>query len=222
MSKSDSMKDRRKYPRVLVEPSSKNLMVEVVGYGNTLVFDMSYTGAAFAQPKEKKVQNVDEAIELHLKTEIDQSRVRGKVIRVNDEVIAVEFDQIDVPSRIIIDRVVTDRIVGLNMSLIDPKHYSPHADFTFWFHGPRETNLYFWVAEDGLFKAQLDTDIASLIFEEDSFFFENKAVKNVDQPLLNNKQITLKALAIVEQMDMSLKPLEQFKKILADHVGLSL
>jgi len=222
MTKSESMKDRRKYPRVLVEPSSKNLQVEVIGFGTTLVFDMSYTGAAFAQPKEKKIQNVDQVIELKLKTEVDQSVLKSKVIRVNEEVVAVEFDQIDVSSRIIIDRVVTDRIIGINMLLIDPKHYSPQADFSFWFHGPRETNLYLWTSGDDLIKAQMDMDTASLVFEDDSLFFENKPINNIDQPRLNNQQLTLKVLAVVEQMDMTNRPLKTFRKILAEHVNIPL
>ena len=76
MAKSDSVKDRRKYQRVLVEPSSKVLQVTVTDYGPTLVFDMSYEGAAFAQPKERKVESVDQPIRLHLKTDVDEAAIR--------------------------------------------------------------------------------------------------------------------------------------------------
>ena len=54
MSQNDSVKDRRKYQRVLVEPLSEGLISEIVDFGRTLLFDMSYEGAALAQPKEKK------------------------------------------------------------------------------------------------------------------------------------------------------------------------
>ena len=111
MAKSDSVKDRRKYQRVLVEPSSKILTVTVEGHGPTLVFDMSYEGAAFAQPKQKKVENVDSPLSLHLKTEVDEASIPAKTVRVSDEVVAVRFESIDVAARIIIDRVVTDRII---------------------------------------------------------------------------------------------------------------
>ena len=93
MSKNDSLKDRRKYQRVLVEPSSKVLTVEVDGYGKTLVFDMSYEGAAFAQPKEKKIAQVNESFDLVLTTEIDSARIPAQAVRVNDEVVAVQFQK---------------------------------------------------------------------------------------------------------------------------------
>ena len=74
------------------------------------------------------------------------------------------FKKISVPARIIIDRVVTDRIIGLNMSLIDPKHYSEKSDYSFWFHGPKDTNLYLWMPGQVLQKAQLEMADAALVY----------------------------------------------------------
>lgn len=216
MGKSDSLKDRRQYQRVLVEPS-KALTVEVAGFGPTLVFDMSYSGAAFAQPKDKKIEKVEETVTIVLKTEVDNASIPAKVVRVNPEVVAVEFDDIDPAARVIIDRVVTDRIVGLNMSLIDSKHYNAHAQFSHWYHGPRETNIYLWWTGTKLEKAQMDTDKAVLIFEDDSFLFENKGT-GAGGNTLNNQQIALKAHAILQQMESDEMALIQFKEMLAKHV----
>lgn len=218
MSRDESFKDRRKYQRVLVEPSSKVLSVDVVGFGKTLIFDMSYNGAAFAQPKERKIENPDEDITLHLRTEVDEARVKAQIIRINPEVVAVNFGDISVEARVIIDRVVSDRIVGLNMSYISPRHYSTNTDFNHWFHGPKETNLYFWCHEDRLDKVQMELDSALLIYEDDSFICENKAMNSKEIPKLNNQQIVLKAVAIVEQIENDLPPLTEFKKILKEHV----
>ncbi len=217
MSKNDSVKDRRKYQRVLVEPSSKVLSVNLVGFGKTLVFDMSYEGAAFAQPKEKKVNEVDQPVVLHLQTDIDEATIDATSVRVNDEVVAVEFQNISVEARIIIDRVVTDRIVGLNMALIDPKHYSGKADFSFWFHGPKDTNLYLWMLGDNLVKAQMELADATMAFEDDMLLFENRSVQS-GVPTLNNQQIARKIQAIVEQVETDLPALVQFKKLIEAHV----
>lgn len=217
MSKNESTKDRRQHQRVLVEPSSKALSVEVVDHGKTLVFDMSYTGAAFAQPLEKKVDDVDQLVRLHLKTEIDEAVVQAKTIRVSDEVVAVEFQDISPTARVIIDRVVTDRIVGLNMTLIDPKHYAGKSDFSYWFHGPKETNLYFWIEGEELIKAQMEMDVAAMVFEDDMLLFENKDLGE-GVATLNNQQIARKVHAIVEQMDGNLPALQQFKAMVKEHV----
>lgn len=218
MSKNESVKDRRRYQRVLVEPSSKVLSVSVEGFGKTLVFDMSYDGAAFAQPKEKKISDVDEPIVLKLETEIDQATIKARAVRVSQEVVAVQFIDIGVDARVIIDRVVTDRIVGLNMILIDPKHYSGKSDFQYWFHGPKETNLYLWTENDQLVKAQMDMANASMMFEDDMLLFENKAlVEGV--PVLNNQQIARKVHAITEQIESDLEAINQFKKLILDHVS---
>ena len=217
MSKEDSLKDRRKYQRVLVEPSSKILSVEVEGYGKTLVFDMSYEGAAFAQPKERKISDVDEKMVLHLKTEIDEARIQSVAVRVNEEVAAVHFLDISVEARIIIDRVVSDRIVGLNMNLIDPKHYSAKADFNFWFHGPKETNLYLWMEGSKLIKAQMEMSNAAMVFEDDMLLFENKALQE-GVKTMNNGQIARKVQSIVKQIETDLPAMILFKNLVDEHV----
>jgi hypothetical protein len=218
MADNENLKDRRKFQRVRVEASPKNLDVEVIGYGKTLVFDMSYTGAAIKQPQERKILNPDEAIVLRIKTEVDEAQIQAKVIRVNQDIVALEFEKIGVPARIIIDRVVTDRIVGINMTFVEPKHYNSKADFTHWFHGPKETNLYLWWAQERLFKAQMDMENCLLFLELNHFYFENKINLPADLTKLNNSQIALKALAIVEQIEKDIKPLSEFKKILKSHV----
>ena len=216
MSKSESVKDRRKYQRVLVEPSSKVLNVEVLDHGPTLMFDMSYEGAAFAQPKKKKISDVDETITLHLKTEVDEAKIEAQTIRVNDEVVAVQFKQISVEARIIIDRVVTDRIVGLNMVLIDPKHYSHKMEFNYWYHGPKETNLYLWGTEDHLEKAHFEMANGVLIFEDDMITTENKDLME-GLPVLNNQQIVLKVLSIIQQIESEMPSLNSFRDMIRDH-----
>lgn len=217
MATNDSLKDRRKYQRVLVEPSSKILTVTVVGYGPTLVFDMSYEGAAFAQPKQKKISSVDETMSLHLKTEVDEATIPARAVRVNDEVVAVQFASIDVNARIIIDRVVTDRIIGFNMSLIDPKHYGVQSDFSLWFHGPKDTNLYLWQQGGKLLKAHMEMANAAMIFEDDMILFENKKTME-EVPLINNQQIGLKVLAITQQIENDSALLAQFLELVKNHV----
>ena len=214
MSKVIGGKDRRKYQRVVVD-MSEQLLVEIEGHGEALVFDMSYSGAAISQPQAKAVDSSKEKLQLLLKTTVDKAEVPAKIVRVGEDVIALSFEELSVDARIIIDRVVTDRIVGLNMNLIDPKYYSQKVDFNHWFHGPRDTNLYLWESDNQLDRAQLELDSCSLIYSEEGIFFESKGGKGAKT--LNNQQITRKALAIVEQMDHDIESLSAFKKSLVSH-----
>ncbi|MCB0378403.1 MAG: PilZ domain-containing protein [Bdellovibrionales bacterium] len=218
MSQDGDVKDRRKYQRVHFEASPHTLAVSVEGYGNSVVFDMSYSGAALAQPQEKRIDQTDQPIKINLVTDIDKAAIEAKVIRATKDMVATEFLSVPVEARIIIDRMISDRMIGLNMHLIDPSHYSAHAHFTHWFHGPKETNLFLWARGDDLDKAQFDLNNVSLIFEDDALFYENKETV-ANAPLLNNQQVIRKALAIITQMRSNVKPLNELKKIIEEQAG---
>lgn len=220
MERFKNLKNRRKYQRVLVEPSEKHLITEIVGYGQTVVFDMSYSGAAFGQPKEKPIEAGAQEITVRLKTPLDEAELKAKIIRAGSDLVAVQFVEINVEARIIIDRVVTDRMIGLNMFLIDSRHYSENADFNFWFHGPKETNLYLWCSGDRLVKAQMELDSSLLFYEDDSFIFEQKFTDNDAIPKMNNQQIAVKALGISQQIEIKLDALKEFKDLLSQHVNV--
>lgn len=218
MAENKDGKERRKYPRVLLELSSKVLSIEIVGYGETLIFDMSYQGAAFSQPKDRRIEDVDLTVALQINAEGETASIEARTVRVSDDVVAVHFEEISVEARMIIDRVVTDRIVGLNMVLIDSKHYAGKDDFTSWFHGPKETNLYLWDQEGALIRAQMEMAEASMVYEGDSIMFENKQTPG-KETLLNNDQIAQKVYAIIHQMDSELPLFQDFKKIVEEHVA---
>lgn len=213
-------KDRRKYKRVLVESSSKEFTFEIIGYGPTVVYDMSYSGAAFAQPKAKSISQLDSELIVHMKTQVDEAKVIAQVVRANEDFVAVEFKDMSASARVIIDRLVTDRIVGLNMNLINTQYYSSQSDFNFWYHGPKETNLYLWTHNNNkIMKAQLDMGSCLLIYEQESFVFENKSSEST-VPNLNNQQIARKAFAIIEQMGHDNKAIYSLKELLRSHVQI--
>ena len=218
MSENPVGKDRRKYQRVLFEASPQSFSVALEGYGESVVFDMSYSGAALGQPEGKKVEAVGESLKLRLVTDSEEAEVDALIIRATEKVIACEFSDISSTARVIIDRLVTDRIIGLNMQLIDPTHYSPQSDFTHWFHGPKETNLFLWEENGKLLRAQFDLNQSVLIYEEESFFFENKDINRGTDPL-NNQQVILKAESIIAQMNSDIKVFQEFKKVILEQIG---
>ena len=116
---------------------------------------MSYEGAAFSQPSEKPVPEDQKDIVVHVKTDLDDARIHAEVVRVHEDAVAVKFTDIRVDARLIIDRVVTDRIIGLNMLHVNPRHYIENADYDHWFHGPRTPTSILGHLRKGITKAIL-------------------------------------------------------------------
>lgn len=129
--------ERRKYQRVQFEASPQTLDISLIGFGRTLVFDMSFNGAALAQPTDKKVVTTGENITMHLKTAELDAKIEGRVVRCTDKVVALEFLSVPAEARSLVDRLISDRMIGLNMHLIDSKHYGASQTFSHWFHGPK-------------------------------------------------------------------------------------
>ena len=58
---------------------------------------------------------------------------------------------------------------------------------------------------------------ASMMFDDEAFYFENRnAMDGVDK--LNNQQIALKVHAVLSQMSSELPSLRDFRKMVEDHV----
>ena len=214
----DASKDRRKHPRVPVDsPKEKGINLQVVDHGPSFFFDMSYKGAALSQPKEKKITKAGQLITLDLKSDRDQGQLKAKVVRFNDKSLAVHFEDVGVTTRVIIDRLVTDRIVGMNMKMMDPKNFGSKSDFDYWFHGPRETNLYLWVKNDFLSKVHFDIASISILYEDDHLIFENREGFQAGVLKLNNRQIALKALSVLQEMNREFPHIREFHDLLKDH-----
>ena len=103
------------------------------------------------------------------------------------------------------------------MALIDPKHYSTKADFSFWWHGPKDTNLYLWGEKGQLVKVHMEMADAAMVFEDDMILFENKHTMK-GASILNNQQIGLKVLAIIQQIEDDNDLLKKFLEMVRDHV----
>jgi hypothetical protein len=154
----------------ILNRSARGLTVEISGHGPTKLFDMSYEGAALTQPLTQAVTQVGVEVELRFQTQVDQASLKAEVIRTSADTVAVRFLDVGVTARIIIDRLVTDRIIGLNMNLIDPKHYAADVDFTHWYHGPKETNVYLWWRAGQLTRGQLEMATATVTYDGEDLF----------------------------------------------------
>ena len=216
--KFDSFKERRKHQRLPLDNQKEgDLSLQIVDHGPAFFFDMSYRGAALSQPEEKKITQVGQSITLDIKSDRDQGQLKAKVVRFDEKSLAVHFKDVGATTQMIIDRLVTDRIVGMNMKMMKPENFGSQADFDYWFHGPKKTNLYFWTEGDSLSRVHLETGHISILFEEDHFIFENREGFQAGVLKLNNRQIALKALALIQEMNMEISHVREFHDLLKDH-----
>ena len=140
-------------------------------------------------------------------------------MRASSNGLALEFVDVPIDARIFIDRLISDRVIGLNMSLVDPKFYSANASFTHWFHGPKDTNLFLWEEENGeILKAQFDLHNAVLVFENDAFIFDNK-LEGPSMPSIHPQQLLHKALSILNQMHTNLSSVGFFRGLIEKQIG---
>gem|GEM_PF-2362554 len=217
-----SGRERRRYPRVQVHPISQLFTVEIVGFGPTDVFDISLNGVALAQPLEKQIVTNKEVVTVRFTSNGTGLAVEilSHVIRLDSKVIALEFVDIPTEGRKLLEQVVSDRVIGLNMSLVDPRYYHSSSSFSYWFHGPMETNLYLWEdTEKGLSRAQFDINDSVLFFENGSFSYETRDGNESSKSRLRPRMVLMKAHKILSQLQTNLFSLESLQALVEKQIG---
>lgn len=210
--------ERRRYPRVQLHPISQFFEVEILGFGPAEIFDISLSGMALSQPKEQQIVTSGEVvtIKIHLRETQESLSILSHIVRVNAKVVAIEFVDVPLEGRRLLQEVVSDRVVGLNMSLVDPKYYHSSASFTYWFHGPMETNLYLWEEADGektLEKGQFDMGGLVLSYENGSFSYEKRVGHGDETDFLRPRQVLLRAHSILSQIQTNLFSLGALQRL---------
>ncbi len=71
--------------------------------------------------------------------------VQITIARHSDRVLAFEFVDVPTEGRLTIDRFLDPKMIGLNMRAVDRAFFSPGETFSFWYCGPRDTNLFLWM-----------------------------------------------------------------------------
>lgn len=221
----DTSDERRKFHRVQVESlgaSLSGLDVILVGVGPVELFDISYGGAAFSQPGNVKLSMTGETIQLEFSINGQKAQdLSAKVVRLTNENFAVEFINATQETKIFVDKLISNRMVGLNMNLIDPQFYTAKGGFNYWFHGPKNTNLFIWEADGKLLKASLDLADVALHWENGQFQIDNKMNRAVQGKLhgaVLGEGVFRQAGEIITQMRSNVEALEEFKQYIMDKV----
>jgi hypothetical protein len=215
--------DRRKFHRVQVESlgsSLSGLSVNLVGVGPVELFDISYGGAAFSQPGQVKLSMTGETVKLEFSVNGQKAQdLTAKVVRLTPENFAVEFLDSSTETKTFVDKLISNRMVGLNMNLVDPQFYRGKEGFSYWFHGPKSTNLFIWEAGGKLVKGTLDLQDVALHWENGQFQIDNKMNRSIHGKMhgaILGEGVFRQSAEILSQMRSNVASLEEFKQYVFD------
>ena len=217
--------DRRKYGRVKVQSlgaTISGLQVVLMGAGEVELYDISYGGAALSQPVQNRLAITGETVHVDFLINGQKAQnLSGKVIRLTQDMFAIEFIDASKETKMFVDTLISNRMVGLNMNLIDPQFYRGKETFAYWFHGPKSTNLFLWEDQGRLQRATLDLADVALHWNDGKFEVDNK-MNRASQAKLQGaalgEGVMRQAAEILSQVRSNVASLEEFKQLIFDKV----
>lgn len=211
--------EKRKYRRVSVQSlgaTLSGLEVQIVGGGKVDLYDIGYGGAAFSQPHDGSVPSAGETVAIDFSLNgVKTQSITGRIVRLTDAMFAVEFLDPSKDTKLFVDKLITSRMVGLNMNLIDPQYYRGKETFSYWFHGPKGTNLFLWEDQGKLQRASLDLPDLAVHWSDGMFQIDNKMSRagqeKIQGAAFGEGALRL-AAEILSQMRSNVDSLEEFKQ----------
>lgn len=168
--------NQRRYPRVFLDKSLgdfKELLGVQVRWPHDDVggvLDISYIGAALSRPAGIKISlTPNEMIPLEFLFGNHSVKINAYFVREMGHVLGVHFPELSVKAHVEIENFLKDKIVGLHTRYIEPRFYSANQDFSHWYHGPNDTNIFIWEDHEKISKATVELGQKILFYENESF-----------------------------------------------------
>lgn len=201
MTSEPNHKFQRRFPRIFLQKSNRPLSL-ILGAkcvwptGDRLdVHDLSYVGAAFVRTQRTEPR-VGEKLDLVMElVGLPPFEIPVEVARLTDKLIAVAFGPLTTEARQTLESFLHEKMIGVQVRGIDPKYFAKPGNFTHWFHGPNNTNIFLWYEEMKLKQATVEFGPDLLNFKG-GVFTEADAEQYVDfeqddyvKPVLERSQI---------------------------------
>lgn len=178
------------------------------------MFDLSYQGAALERPENFSL-NQDQQVKLHL--ELGSSRkfdVEARIAWATANRVGVEFSQLSIDDRVMLDEFLEDRLIGSHLHRVDPRFFNPGVDFQHWYHGPRNTNVFLWTELDGadtvIKRAIVDFDDQHLIYQDGQLQSEGTTMLNPAPVRVESDQEQLRVV-----LDRDMPIVRRFMEVLS-------
>lgn len=162
----------RKFPRLFLARDSENqrrlpgACAFIDSQEPLAIFDISYGGAALSLPADSEKYSKDQTVNVDFDFQnYGMVRMAAMIIRCDDRNLAVQFLDLEPQARLTIERFLHAKMAGRLIRLVNPKNYAPEQDFSLWFHGPNDSNIYLWLNQGLLTKASIEWNGEILYFE---------------------------------------------------------
>lgn len=142
-----SQMQRRRFSRIYLDSSTTVAGAQVIwpSKERTFVVDISYRGAALQKPQTEKFTNKQKfEIEIDLKRE-GALKVDAHVAWENPDILGVEFSLIKGDGPRVLEKFLSNKLIGSHLFEIAPNLYKDQLDCQFWYHGPSEVDVTIWV-----------------------------------------------------------------------------
>lgn len=132
------------------------------------VLDMSHSGLAVTRPALLNLtDNQSMTILLHLgrRPEFETS---ARVAWLRDQILGLELMNLSLNARQAIDDFLEDRLVGRHLRAVSSEFFSSSVNFTHWYHGPKDTNVFLWIeaGKDEIKRAEVELDGQMLVYSQ--------------------------------------------------------
>lgn len=122
------------------------------------VLDLSFSGSAMRRPKSLEFEK---GRRLRLNWSFAGNKtleIESELIRFDEKMVAIKFVKLEAKALEVLDSFLTENLIGRNLSFVNPKFYGSRDDYQFWFHGPKDTNLFVWADGDRAIRTILEFD----------------------------------------------------------------
>jgi hypothetical protein len=166
------------------------------------VFDMSYFGLAAGRPALFKAEpNQSHSVQLELGKE-PLLPVQARIAWCKDKLVGLELKPLNIVARQVFDEFFEDRLIGKNLRRIDRRYYAAGSDFSVWYHGPLDTNVFLWQenGSDEVRRAEIELDGRILIFDGQQIISGGASPRTSLEPVEENELILEKSLPLVKRV----------------------
>ena len=118
----------------------------------TLVYDMSYGGAALQVPDNLNVEKGQDFLMRFDFPKGEWGPIRSTIIWNSSEKVGLKFDESQGAMRLTLNQFLDDKLVGRNLHKVSEAFFSPDLDCSAWFHGPNSTNVFLWLDQEPAIK----------------------------------------------------------------------
>lgn len=130
------------------------------------VFDMSYQGLAVAQAALAPC-SVNQMVRGELVLGgVGKLSLNARVAWTKGTLAGLEIKDVSLEARQAFEKFLKDKLIGLSMKRVEPKFFLETADFSTWYHGPGDTNIYLWQNDGGqILRAEVEIGGALLTYD---------------------------------------------------------